>query len=105
VSERTACGAQCIRFLALFSEPFDGSGVEAEAKFLRLAHEAGCKILFTVLGPRQQCASDSFASGPSRAEDVGLQIGLARSASGFANVRFWHLADIDAGAEHVRFGG
>jgi hypothetical protein len=105
VSERTACGAQCIRFLALFSEPFDGSGVAAEAKFLRLAHEAGCKILFTVLGPRQRCASDSFASGPSRAEDVGLQIGLARSASGFANVRFWHLADIDAGAEHVRFGG
>src|SRR5262245_55468845 len=21
------------------------------------------------------------------------------------NVRFWHLADLDAGAEHVRFGG
>jgi hypothetical protein len=29
----------------------DGSGVAAEAKFLRLAHDGGCKIFSTVLGP------------------------------------------------------
>jgi hypothetical protein len=29
----------------------DDSGVAAEAKFLRLAHDGGCKIFSTVLGP------------------------------------------------------
>jgi hypothetical protein len=31
--------------------PADDSGVAAEAKFLRLAHDGGCKIFSTVLGP------------------------------------------------------
>jgi hypothetical protein len=31
--------------------PADDSGVAAEAKFLRLAHDGGCAIFSTVLGP------------------------------------------------------
>jgi hypothetical protein len=37
----------------------DDSGVAAEAKFLRLAHDGGCKIFSTVLGPE---ANDAHRS-------------------------------------------
>ena len=37
----------------------DDSGAEAEAKFLRLAHDGGCKIFSTVLGPE---ANDAHRS-------------------------------------------
>jgi len=37
----------------------DDSGAEAEAKFLRLAHDGGCKMFSTVLGPE---ANDAHRS-------------------------------------------
>jgi hypothetical protein len=69
----------------------------AEAKFLRLAHEGGCKIFSTVLGPEaKRRAPNSFASGPSRAKDAGLQIGLTRLVlRGWQMSGYWHIADID----------
>ena len=68
----------------------------AEAKFLRLAHEGGSKILSTVLGPEANDAHRTHLHWTFKSERRRFpNRSFATCASGMANIRYCHLADVN----------